>query len=241
MIFFRLNSVVIILVFSLTMQLYIPSAIASIIVSPMIINFKNPSKQSTTVAVKNVGNAIEYVEITPYKIKTDKKHEKETRIVNPKDGLLVFPSKITLFPKETQYVRILATHPPGTQDQNYMVKFIPRIAGLNINKNVNKHERMGLHLILGYGVRVIVRPKKITPNVHVKKQKNGWLRIQNTGNTSLIIAKIYQKVDNKKQTIKPTCFRVLSGKTCSAKMLAPNKPAYIQLMLMHVPFKNIKI
>lgn len=219
------------------LQLWFAVARASIVVSPMLINFVQNGSHSARIGVKNTGLTTEYIQVRSYKIRVSHHKELKKRIINPADGLLVFPSHLTLAPGQTDYVRVVRTQANGAKDQNYMVTVTPVISGLEVKKMLGK-KLVGLHLILGYGVRVIVRPKELKMHL-VFQKKDGYLKIYNHGNTSIVLANMHEK--GSKKRLRSSCGRDYAGSMCRVKLVNKNQKVVINTLLMDRPYKQYNL
>jgi P pilus assembly chaperone PapD len=226
--------------FILILILIFQNVQAEISVAPMIVDLGAGFPNNTEIAVKNFDTTnIAYVEVTSYRLKDPRNpSSKKIRIRNPeKDGLVVFPAKLTLLPGQTQYVRIVKTAKDPSSDLVYEIDFIPRVATQLINKNMSQGSAMGIRIIVGYGARVTIRPKKLLPAISAKRIKDE-LTIKNTGNTQLKIVSCIQEVAGKNKEIPLPAYTLFSGQKITKK-LAQLKPVNLSVLVMDKPFKNI--
>jgi len=193
-------------------------------------------ESETEIAVKNFDTKTNaYVEITPFRLSNPADHaSSKRRVLHPdKDGLIIFPAKLVLLPGQTQFVRVIKTAKSVAADQVYEVDFIPKVATHLVSQKNPNGMMMGIRVIIGYGVRVTVRPDHPLPSLFLKKIKNKLI-IKNTGNTLLTITSCTQQVSNKKSEIPLPTYTLFAGQTIKKK-LGQSTPVTLNALFMGKP------
>ncbi len=203
---------------------------AEIAVSLIVIDLKD-GVEDAPIAVKNLDSQHKaYVEITPFLVThPNTPQEKKTRVINPQQqGLLVFPAKIVLLPGQTQFVRVLKTKKINDTETVYEVTIVPKESTLFEQKEKNGAV-IGIHVVIGYGARVTIRPQKLKPAVLIKRVANE-LVIKNTGNTQLRIASCFFELEGKKHAVALPMNTLFAGSTIKAPV--PAQKIHTELVLM---------
>lgn len=183
----------------------VTSAAANILVSPTIINFLPNQLPRQDVVVMNQGDTNAYIEVTPYRVdRPGTANEKKIQIHNPKElGLLVSPNKLIIPPKQHRVLRIIQLSQSLKEDEIYRITVAPipnKLLPVE-TKDINDR-KMGVRVVLAYGILAIVRPEQMRPQLLVKRQGKNLL-IENKGNTNIVIV-------GGEQCLNDNCFQLPS-------------------------------
>lgn len=152
---------------------------AELILSQLVIDLGQGSKQRDDIEIWNKSDERAYVAIDPSEIINPGKAG-EIRHQEPdpeKRGLLVSPARMILEPGQRKLVRIAAIGPRQDRERVYRVTVKPVVGELASTTS-------GLKLLVGYDVLVLLRPTNSRPNVTASRSA-GSLTFRNEGNTSL--------------------------------------------------------
>ena len=168
---------------------------SQIFVSPTIINFFPDELPRQDVVVTNEGNETVYLSIKAYRVNhPGTKIEKKVTIHDPsKLKFIVSPTRMIIPPKQHRLLRLMKLASPQKQDSIYRIEVVPIPKQLlPVKEKFMNKRRIGIRIILAYGILVIVRPQHIKQNIQLVRNKT-TLFIVNQGNTN---------------------FNILSGKQC---------------------------
>lgn len=190
---------------------------ANIGVSPIVIDLMPDNPHDAEIAVKNFDLKHKaYVEINSYRLEQPgDPSAKKIRVRNPQqEGLVVFPAKLILLPGQTQYVRIVKTIQQTEHEKVFEVDFIPKVTNQIIQTKLPNGPVMGIRVLVGYGARITLRPKRMQPALAISR-KDKQLFIQNKGNTQLKIVSCSQTISGKKTEVQLPAYTLFVGKTIS--------------------------
>lgn len=195
--------------------LYSGVGFAGIRVRPMEMDFLPGAPPRLDFRVTNTGERIDYVEVIPYLIENPgTKQKKETAIPNPKElGLLISPQKMAIAPKQTRFVRVVLTKPPGDVDRIYKLSVTPAVPRL-LGSGGKGDRNIALKIVVGYGALVTVRPKRMQPNI-VLTRRGKEVTAVNKGNTNVVLTygKQCEAKDKCKDVPKKLSRRLYAGNT----------------------------
>ena len=161
--------------------LYCGAFAANISVSPLIVNFTKADQHIQNIRVFNIGDDKAYVRIATSLVKAPgAKNSTNVDIKNPRElGILVSPKKMVIPVGQSRLVRILLTKPVDNDERIYQIKIFPTVGDIHANSN-------GVKVLIGYGVRVVVRPNDPQPNILITRNGKQITAI-NKGNTNAIL------------------------------------------------------
>tara|TARA_R110000868_G_scaffold144960_5_gene364597 strand:+ start:32689 stop:33345 length:657 start_codon:yes stop_codon:yes gene_type:complete len=212
-------------------------ATAGISVTPILIDSPAGEATKQDIRVSNVGNETAYVTVTP-KLMTNlgKKNEKAIAISDPqKLGIVVSPQKMVIPAGKFRLVRFVFTKAPGKTDHIYRVDIKPSVGDLIFPQD--QKSKLGVKLLVGYGVVIIQRPIKINADIQLNRDGK-ILNFTNKGNTNVLLAGGKQcdaKGKNCKQ-LGPK--RLYAGNTWQIKLPYDTPVSYQELYLNEV--KTVK-
>lgn len=176
---------------------------ASIRVSTLRVDFEPNGNRYQDVFVQNMGDHIEYIDITLFK-RVEPTQDINKIIYdqgNPKVfGLVATPSKMALNPNQIKRIRILnLTDGKNTTDLVYGLKVLPVQAPIERAPSAEDLSNAGqISIISAYIIGVYVLPANPVVNLNLKRSGKA-LTITNTGNTNALLDQCTQ------QTLKATC------------------------------------
>jgi len=171
----------------LLVGIYSVPGFAGISLSTMLVNFAPGQPPRQDITVRNNDAKTAYVEVKTYLVKdAGEAGERKVTIRNPREmGLLVTPKKIVIPGHQWRRVRLVLTRPPGKMDRVYRLSVNPVLGKLVAEHGAQK-KHAAVKIVLGYGVLVTVRPKKMRPQVTIKRVGENLL-VSNRGNTNVIL------------------------------------------------------
>jgi len=186
-------------VFILSFFLFLLSPVfshATIRVSTLRVDFQPNGNRYQDVFVQNMGNHIEYIDITLFK-RTDPAHDINQIVFDEGDpkvfGLVATPSKMALNPNQIKRIRILnLTDGKNKTDLVYGLKVLPVPAPIERAPSAEDLNNAGqVSIIAAYIIGVYVLPANPAVNLNLKRSGK-TLIITNTGNTNALLDQCIQ-------------------------------------------------
>lgn len=161
---------------------------ASINVTPLLVNLTPTGKHFTDIDVTNTSNKTAYVRVKISRIlhpgMTDQKRINLQG--NPiKFGLVASPIRLVIPPKQLRRVRVLPLLKNNKTDALYELNITPVTGQLESLLSKGK-VRAGLQVIVGYSVKVFVRPANAKAIVSILRVNN-TITVKNTGNSNVLL------------------------------------------------------
>lgn len=190
---------------------------ADIVLSEVILDFKDKQTIRKDVTVENVGSEKKYIAVETAVI-TNPGLDPVVRkkVKNPLEAnLVVTPNKLILAPKQKRNLRFIIKSKPATSDEIYRVRVVPKLGKVSLKgKGKKDNKKTGVKVVVGYDVLVMNRPTVPKTSYQIKRIGNK-LTITNNGNTNFLIRSITQCDDEerKKGCEKSSGFRMYAGRT----------------------------
>ena len=156
-------------------------ALASLSARPVLVSFEPGQDQRADIAITNLADRVQYLEISAEKIVSPGAVPEEVfSSPNPDEvGLLVAPRRITLQPGEERLIRVILLEAPSKTDKAWRVLIMPV---------VGKIESTGSAAAINVAYRALVFARPQTPKVDLSGHRDGRvLSIPNTGNTNAML------------------------------------------------------
>ncbi len=191
--------------FSLLAALASVPALATIVVSQMIIELKPGSSPATDIEIVNDSPDRSFVVVEPREIMREgSKDDKPFTSPNPdRLGLLVSPNRLVLEPHQRRTLRIAAIHPASDRERVYRVTVKP------VTGEVSGAET-GLKLLVGYDLLVLVRPAIVRSALKARREGQK-LVITNQGNSSVELSEGKQCDQDRKSCLPLPSKRLYAG------------------------------
>jgi P pilus assembly chaperone PapD len=161
---------------------------AAIRVAPMEITFDPiAGNNSQNLTVYNEGGDTAYVQTTPSLVENPGAPQPIYKTIkDPRElGLLISPQKFAIPAHQSQFVRIVVIKQCPSQEQIYRIVVSPVLGDLVLATTTSKSkQKLGLKLIIAYGVRLKVLPCQPIINVVFHRTGN-TAELINNGNVSV--------------------------------------------------------
>lgn len=166
----------------LVSQLLTGPALAELVVSQLIVEFRPDGPRTADIEVFNNSDERSYTIVEPREV-LNPGTPSEQRVASPdpaKLGLIASPARFILEPRQRRTLRIAAIATAPERERVYRVTVKP------VTGDVSGSES-GLKLLVGYDLLVLVRPPVVRSAVQA--QRNGSrLTLTNNGNASVELA-----------------------------------------------------
>lgn len=175
----------------------------SIQVSPLELNFFPGQTNHKTVTVSNLTDHTIYLRVGLFRVAHP--GTKKRRLVTLENdplafGLVVSQRKLVIPPHQLRrlhVIRLHSTHRPPKQDWVYQINITPISGQLIKTKSSKVQYAQGLKIIVAYGIRVVLRPKKPIANI-VLIRHGKQVTAMNKGNTTALLINGRQCQSNNK-------------------------------------------
>lgn len=192
---------------------------AQINVTPLSIDFTPEGEKFSDITVMNTSQDTAYVRVDLSRV--DNPGMPNEQIVPLKNnpqifGLVASPTRLAIPPQQLRRVRLLPLIRNNKQDVYYQIKITPVSGELESLLSPTKAIAAGVQIIVGYEVKVFVRPKPAKAIVSINRLSN-QVTVTNSGNSNVLLYNGQQCDDaHKKCTpISNPAHRVFPGSTWS--------------------------
>ena len=226
-------------VIAATFEAIQPAQAALITASPLELNLSNDGPGYADVTVYNTGDKKAYVQLEVQRVLNPGKKNEKKILADHKHpinfGLVASPLKMVIPVNQSRKVRVLPLATGLKQERVYILNITPVEGELKMiggSAKDGKSIQAGVKITVGYGVRVVLRPK--TPKrdlILAHKDNTGDYYLDNKGNVNILItqASVCEDHSSKNANKWKNCRLV---KSFSKRLFAGNKwkvPAFDQL------------
>ena len=158
-------------------------------VSPLIIDFTPTSAHFQDITVVNSSDQTAYVRVKVTRIlNAGMPNEKRLELTNnPEEfGLVVSPTRLVIPPQQVRLVRVLPLMKTPDVDAFYEVNVSPASGEMESLISGNNQVTAGVQIIVGYAVKVFIRPALAKAVVTIVRNSN-QITITNTGNSNVLL------------------------------------------------------
>ncbi len=197
---------------------------AQVRVQPNLVYFADGQAKTQDLQLTNTQPHKAYVTVKVYRVVPQKKGDaKRVLVKNPvKAGLIIAPKQLIIPGNQGRAVRLVNIKPNSTKERSFVLIVEPNV---KIKKQKQSDEiKVGIHLNIAYGVRVILEPKNPRPEMTVKREGQ-QLIFNNVGNISQVLSHVEQcpKKDVPKAERDKVCFhsnakRIYAGHQYTVKL-----------------------
>lgn len=169
------------------------SAQANMVLNKGILNFYAGASIREDVEIFNSGTDPLYLSATVFEIKNPEAAKPERiALTDPRTAeLLASPNKLLVLPGQKKILRVIVrSQSSSQQDKVYRIKIIPHVAPIEANV-ATVATQAGVKVLIGYELLAFVRPINHQAELAVIQEGN-ILRLQNNGNTNVMIRNIKQ-------------------------------------------------
>jgi P pilus assembly chaperone PapD len=162
---------------------------AQINVTPLSMDFTPTGEKFADISVMNTSQDMAYVKVELTRVDHPGMPNQTTVSLqnNPEDfGLVASPTKLAIPAQQLRRVRILPLIKDNTEDVYYQVKITPVSGELQSLLSPDKAIAAGVQIIVGYEVKVFVRPQKAQAIVSINRIGN-QVTVTNTGNSNVLL------------------------------------------------------
>jgi P pilus assembly chaperone PapD len=154
-------------------------AFAGISVSDAIVDFAPGSRPVRDILVRNHDKHPAYIEITARKILNPGLQPEQAEPLDKKStDMIISPQKAVIPPGGRKTIRVVSRH--GTVDRDVIYR--ATITPVNVPDKPNA--KIGVKIVVAYGLLIIVRPAKPTPKLDARRTGK-TLAFTNAGNTNI--------------------------------------------------------
>ncbi len=190
---------------------------AQINVSPLSVDFMPQGEKFADIQVMNTSQETAYVQIQLTRI--DHPGMPNQTVVpfnnDPQTfGLMASPNKVAIPAQQLRRIRLLPLVKNNMQDVYFQVKVTPVSGEIESLLSPDKKISAGVQIIVGYEVKVFVRPPNAQAVVSISRNSN-QVTVSNTGNSSILLSN-GQQCDTTSQKCTPIAnptHRLFSGNT----------------------------
>jgi P pilus assembly chaperone PapD len=158
-------------------------------VTPLSIDFTTDGDKFSDISVMNVSQDMAYVRVDISRI--DHPGMPNQKIVpmdnNPQVfGLIASPTRLAIPAQQLRRIRVLPLIHNNTEDVYYQINITPVSGELESLLSPQKAIQAGVQIIVGYQVKVFIRPQGAKAVVSINRLAN-QVTVQNTGNSNVLL------------------------------------------------------
>jgi P pilus assembly chaperone PapD len=162
---------------------------AQINVTPLSMDFTPTGEKFADISVVNTSQDMAYVKVEVTRIDhPGMPNQTSVSLQNNPEafGLVASPTKLAIPAQQLRRVRILPLIKNNTEDVYYQVKITPVSGELQSLLSPDKAIAAGVQIIVGYEVKVFIRPQKAQATVSINRISN-QVTVTNTGNSNVLL------------------------------------------------------